>query len=338
MRTEELLLICGTILSSMREKIAELASGMRRSFDILRQKAIQARAEDPSLVLKVNHSPVSLSVCAVDGGLLAQRVHGADIVVSRSVGVQFIYSDSTLKSFAYHPAKAPEASLELKNSLDEHEANLFRSLVRLKSELGCAISCLERFSPQMLLMDGSLLPLPSDRPEDGSELSPMYKELLSLYSRLFSLSKEKGCMLCGVIKDSRARKLSDDLGVSCSDTLLCGYLLAEGERTIAMPYHSEKKGVGKELHQLGEKVSVFYLKPSEHDLPLRIEAFDCDIDKVASIIRSLSAISENFAYPAVLIEADMCAALDPKEMESIQSSLLNLSGLRPLRRNSRPFR
>jgi hypothetical protein len=274
----------------------------------------------------------------VDGGLLAERMHGADIVVSRSIGVNFIYKDSILESFAYHPAKSHEPGFELRNSLDEHEANMFRSLVRLKSELGCAIAALERFSPNLFLMDGSLLPLPSDRPEDSSELLPMYDESLSLYSSLFSISKKKGCMLCGVIKDSRARRLSEGLGLPCSDTMLCGYLLKEGERTRAMPYFADKKAPHTGLRNLGEKVSVFYLKPSEHDLPLRIEAFDCDIDDAASSIRSLSAISENFAYPAVLIEADMCAALDPKEMEAIQSSLMNLSGLKPLRRNSRPFR
>jgi len=322
----------------MRDRIEALASDIRRAYEGIRRKAIQARDVDPSLVSKVQRSPLSLSVCAVDGGLLAQRMHGADIVLSRAVGAHFIYSDSVLSSFSYNPSKSPEPAIEMKNSLDEHEANVFRSLVRLKAELGCAISSLERLSPSLLLMDGSLLPLPSDRPEEKSEIFPLYQEVLSLYSRLFTLSKEKGCMLCGVIKDSRARKLSDGLSLSCSDTLLCSYLLREGERTKAMPYFEDKRGQGKEMLALGERVSVFYLKPSAHDLPLRIEAYDCDISKAASVISSLSAISENFAYPAVLVEADMCAALDPKEMEPVESSLLVLSGLKPLRRNSRPFR
>jgi hypothetical protein len=322
----------------MRERIAELAGDMRRSFEILRQRALLAREADPSLVHKVSSCLISLSVCAVDGGLVAQRLHGADIVISRAVGINFHYSDSALKKFAYHPSKSPEPGLDLKSSLDEHEANVFRSIVRLKSELGCAITSIEKFSPQVMLMYGSLLPLPSDRPEDDSELAQSYKDLLSTYSRLFSISKEKGCMLCGVVKDSRARKLSEEMGFSCSDTLLCSYLLNEGERTKAMPYYQEKKGIGKDIFALGEKISVFYLKPSEHDLPLRIEAYDCDVDKAASIIRSLSSISENFAYPAILIEADMCAAMDPKEIEGIESSLLNLSGIKALRRNSRPFR
>lgn len=322
----------------MRERIAALASDIRRSDDALRQRAGQLRKADPSLVSKVSRSPLSISVCAVDGGLMAQRVHGADIVVHRSVGVDFVYVDGKLASFSRIPSKAPEPFLELESSLDEHEANVFRSLVRLKSELGCAIASLDAFSPGLLLMDGSLLPLPSDRPEDDSALAGRYKEVLELYSSLFAKSNAKDCMLCGVIKDSRARKLSAGFGLSCSDTLLCRHLLDHWERTRAMPYFQEKQGPAKDLLALSEGVEVFYLKPSEHDLPLRIEAYRCDIDKAASLICTLSAISENFAYPAVLIEADMCAALDPASMEAIESSLLNLSGLKPLRRNSRPFR
>ena len=63
-----------------------------------------------------------------------------------------------------------------------------------------------------------------------------------------------------------------------------------------------------------------------------------DVDAAASLLFSLSAISENFAYPAVLIEADMCAALDPREIEPLENSLHSLAGIRPLRRNQRPFR
>jgi NurA domain len=321
----------------MRERIADLAAGIRRAYGIVSEAAERARKADPGLAVAIPKTAVPLSVCAVDGGLLSERMHGADIVVSRSVGVNFTYDGPRLGSYAYHPKKCPEPDIDMRDSLDEHEANLFRSLVRLKSELGCAISTLERFSPGLLLIDGSLLPLPTDRPEDKSPLRPLYQDVLGLYWRLFSLSKEKKCMLCGVIKDSRSRALSESLGLSCPDTLLCGYLLKEGERTRAMPYHPENKGL-KELLELGEGVRVFYLKPSDDDLPLRVEAQDCDADSAASIICSLSQISDNFAYPAILIEADMCAALDPKEMEPIRSSLISMSGLKPMRRSSRPFR
>jgi len=321
----------------MRERIAELAKEIKSTYDSLREKARAARSSNPSLILKVQRAPISLSVCAVDGGLLAQRMHGADIVVSRAVAVIFDYKDSNLRSCIRFPSKSPAPDIEMKNSLEEHEAVVFRSLVRLKQELACAIAVLEKYQPKILLMDGSLVPLPSDRPAEDSELRPLYGEVIKLYGRLYDLSKTKNCILCGVIKDSRSKKLSKQLGMDCSDTLLCNFFLDEGERTEAMGYF-EGKPPNPDVASLGERIKIFYIKPSRNDLPLRVETMDADADYVASVIGTLSAISENFAYPAVLIEADMCAALDPSEMESIESSLLSLSGMKPLRRNTRPFR
>jgi hypothetical protein len=321
----------------MRERLSSLAQEIRSTYESLRQKAKAARAANPGLISKVEQASVSLSVCAVDGGLLAQRMHGADIVLARAVGVLFVYENSKLKTFSHHPRKSPEADILVMNSLEEHEALIFRSLVRLRHELSCAIASLEKHSPKLLLIDGSLLPLPSDRPAEGNELRPLYGEVISLYGRLYSGCKEKGCMLCGVVKDSRSKKLAKELGADCSDTLLCSYLLEEGERTTAMPY-LEDKAPNRDVASLGEHINVFYLKPSRNDLPLRIEVMDSDVGQAASLICSLSAISDNFAYPAILVEADMCAALDPGELESVEATLLSLSGMRPLRRNSRPFR
>jgi hypothetical protein len=268
--------------------------------------------------------------------MLTSRLHGADLAIVRAVGVNFIYSGSKLSSFSHHPRKSPEPQLEIRDSLDEHESSVFRSLVRLKAELASAIDCVSRYSPGALLMDGSLLPLPNDKPQDGSSLRPLYDEVIALYRTLQDDCAKRRCMLLGVIKDSRSRKLASSLGFTCPDGVLCGFLLEEGERTSSMPYFEERPN--PDLAKLAERVSVFYMKPSRNDLPLRIETTEPDTAKAASLVYSLSAISESFAYPAILVEADMCAALDGKEMESIQSSLISLCGMRPLRRNSRPFR
>lgn len=313
----------------MHEKLASLAKEIRANSNYLQSKANEIRASQ--FVVPVSKIPLTLSVCAVDGGLLAQRMHGADILVCRALSVTFTYENSTFKSFSYHPSKIVEPELEIKNSLDEHEAVVFRSLFRLKRELETALSSLSH-SPSFLLLDGSLLPLPSDRPPDGSELGSLYAEVVLLYTSLYSSAAEKNCVLCGVVKDSRSRKLSKEFKLNCSDSMLCSHLLNGGERT---PIFSAQE------KDLGKKIKFFYLQSSSYDLPLRIEFLDSDedkIDKIASVIYTLSAISENFAYPAVLVEADMCAALNPEDLDSIISSLTRLSGLRPLRRNSRPFR
>jgi hypothetical protein len=319
--------VVGTLFF-MKERLAALAEEIRNKYDVLKAKAAQVRSSIP--LHKTAKLPLDVSVCAVDGGLLAHRMHGADVVLSRAVGVSFTYSGSKLVSFVHYPEKNPKPEIFIKNSLDEHEALVFRSLIRLKSELSCALSCIEKFSPGIMLIDGSLLPLPSDCPQKESELFALYSEVLALYKKLHEECNGK-CILIGVIKDSRSKKFANDCGANCSDTVFCNFLLEESERTGTMPYSESEKSISK-------SVSVFYIKPSKHDLPLRIETTHPDIEQVASVVHSLSSISESFAYPAVLIEADMCAALDPKEMEMVEASLVSLSGMKPLRRNSRPFR
>jgi hypothetical protein len=329
---------------SMDDRFLSLLESIRKKQAAIRSKAISMRREKPDMIKRVVQLPeLSLSVCAVDGGLFSMRLHGSDIVATRAVGVHFVYEGSKLDHFDHYPTKRIEPEIEFRNALDEHEANVFRSLVRLKHELSCAISLVEKYSPNLLLMDGSLWTVPSDRPQSGSELASFYSEIVSLYKKLFALCDNKKTILCGVIKDSRSRRLAKDSALDCSDTMLCDHLLEAGERTFFSQYFEEEQ---KELGGFSNRLKVFYLKPSEQDLPLRIEflsAIDSNAgtgskdDDLASIILSLSSISETFAYPAILVEADMCAAMDAGEIEHIQNQLLQ-SDIRPLRRNSRPFR
>lgn len=305
----------------MRDALLSLAERIRKDQTDLRKKARETREGKPGLVVKASVNEITESVCAVDGGLLAYRLHGHDVVASRSVAVNFTYENSVLKSFSHYPSTTPVPDMAVKSALDEHEANVFRSLTRLKSELSCALDAIEKYSPGAMLIDGSLCTVPSDRPGKDSELAPMYQEVVSLYDRLYG----QKTLLCGVIKDSRSRKLADSLGFNCSDTVLCSHMLDKGERTASLQYSEEKK-----------ELKAFYIKPSEHDLPLRVEYLGDD-DEVASLILSLSSISDSFAYPAILIEADMRAAMDRTEAERLQADISSLN-MQPLRRNSRPFR
>jgi len=306
----------------------------------MHEKAMQVRQSNPAIIKKIQRIPLNLSLCAIDGGVLSYRLHGSDVVVVRAVGVHFVYENDKLKSFEHYPRKKPESCIGHKTMLDEHEAGIFRSLIRLKYELECALNSLEKFSPQLILIDGSLLPLPCDRPQKESELNLLYDEVVSLYSKLFSECKKIDCGLCGVIKDSRARRITDKYGIISSDSIFCNYLLAEGEMTGEVSYYENKKQ--DELSAFAEYIKVIYMKASDDSIPLRIEIFDSGetskVDNLASIVYSLSSISKRFAYPAILTEADMCAAFDSKEYESFESRLLSISGVDPLRRNSRPFR
>lgn len=76
--------------------------------------------------------------------------------------------------------------------------------------------------------------------------------------------------------------------------------------------------------------------------PLRVEFLEGSrkYGGVIGMVASLSKINRNYAYPAVLIDADLRAAMDPLELERAKRSLSLFAGpeLLQLRRNSRPFR
>lgn len=321
------------VLTTIREEnrtLSEKAGGIRSS-----EESLDGLCENP-LIHGVENTRFTGCVCAVDSGLLSRRLSGYDVVVGRTAGTAFTYEDGMLRETGYLPSKQPTPEVEVASGLDEHESAVFRSIYRLKNEIALAVECLEKFSPELLLIDGSLLPLPNDRPPKSSRLVRNYNELLSLYSTLFDGVMAKKAGLAGVIKDSRSSKLSEMAGINSQDVLFTDALLKEGERTASFPYKSKKEQLDEIKHS--EKVRAFYLKPSEHDIPLRIEYLHYkEHEKLPGELLFLSRINRSFAYPSVLIEADMCAALDGSVMDELQDRICS-EGLRPLRRYSRPFK
>jgi hypothetical protein len=305
-------------------------------------------SDEENLIYPVSKNSLNVSVCAVDGGLLADRFFGADILIRRSIAVKFTYTDSKLQNAQYFPGKFADSQVEYKIGLDEHESMQFRSLFRLAGEIEVALDSLEKFKPDYLLLDGSIVLLGSDKPGDQSVLSEDYKSLLKTYKTLYHKCKTQNCQLVGVIKDSRGKRLTeclaDKLIVSVPDTTLADELLKEGERTCCLSYCSNnaKHPVLSSLGDFADNFRLFYIKPSSDDLPLRIEFLSSSksADEISSVVNSLCGISKTFAYPAALIEADMCAALEPIEMDKVKRSLSVLTDgiVKPLRRQARPFR
>jgi hypothetical protein len=96
-----------------------------------------------------------------------------------------------------------------------------------------------------------------------------------------------------------------------------------------------------------KSVHAFYLKPVAFDRPLRVEFLHTPgqnisghASEIASIVFSQSCMHREYAYPAILIEADLHARLHPDEIELVYDKILNKLGkgfkLR-LRRDYRPF-
>ena len=87
-----------------------------------------------------------------------------------------------------------------------------------------------------------------------------------------------------------------------------------------------------------------YLKAAPDDRPIRLEFLDAShAGEASKAICGLCKGNRRYAYPAILIEADLRAALDPRELEVAYAQLCSKVGmdavsLRKLRRNDRPFR
>ncbi len=324
---------------SINKQRAEKAKVLRES------NAVFKEALEKQIAIPVEKTEINMAVAANDGGLLAKELHGVDILLGRAVAVKFVYEKNKLVSVEYHPTSFPKIEYDVKSGLDEREVVWHKNLFRLKLEIKNAISAIEKFSPEIFLLDGSLTPLLSDRPSEDSQLGEDYKEVVLLYKKLYSLSQSKNVAIAGMIKDSRGKRFMEIInGVvdeNCSDSVFLHYLLNEGERTFVFNYREENTII-KDLFPWGRKVNIFYLKPSKNDRPLRIEFLPSkySFSEFASILYTLSSISSTYAYPAILIEADMRAALNPEEMERAEKMFSFYSGgsILPLRRNSRPFR
>ena len=349
----------------MYERIAEIASRIAASEEVERRAAEMIRGKDEEifpdalerkLSRKVGVNEVDGQVGAVDGGLLAQEFHGIDLVITRAVAVVFEYEKSKRKAHRYYPSAIVTPDVEADEYLETHEFLWYKSLLRLREELSTARGAIEKFKPDFMLMDGSVVPQITDKPGEGSPIRGLYNEFIGEYKKLYKSADLDNCSLVGVIKDSTGKRFVDIMrsylgsegGIlgKAHDTGFLNFLLKEGERTFTFRYSSSQKEhqVLKDLEDWGAKVDAFYLKAVEGDRPLRVEFIEGkrSFDEIASLIFTLSRINKNYAYPAVLIEADLRAALDQAELDTVYGELVAKTGLRSsmmkLRRDSRPFR
>jgi len=353
------------MLGDERRRLEEIANFIRESEARRAELAKRLRFNsgkifyeetlEKELVIPVSEVSVEGRLAAVDSGIAGEELHGFDFLLLRSVGVIFNYKSSRVASHSYFPSALPSMEYDMRSGLDSHDVMWHKSLFRLRGELSCAADLIEKHSPSFMLMDGSIAPLLSDKPPEESEVRPLYDEALSSYKRLYETAWGKNCALVGVIKDSRSRRFieivgrhaQDEAGFShTSDTNFLYFMLEAGERTCAFSYSASpaKHQILKDLGNWAEKILSFYLKPVKDDRPLRVEFLSGQktFSEVASLVHTLSRLHKAYAYPAILIEADLRAAMEEDAFEraygSLFSKLGRSSSLMKLRRNSRPFR
>ncbi|MBI4406468.1 DNA double-strand break repair nuclease NurA [Candidatus Micrarchaeota archaeon] len=302
-------------MQEMREKCASTCLALKKNKDAL-------------LVQDVPVNSFSGTVAAVDSGFSSKSFVSLDVLLVRSVATIFYYRENELVSCCYFPSRVP--GIDVSHALlSEGESNWFKSLSRLSAELACAVQVAKVHSPSLLLVDGSLLPHPSDKPSQASSLYTDYLHVCSLFEELVSTCGER---LVGIVKDSRSQKLCNALktefGVSLppSDEFVADCLLDNNQRTKCFS-----------VSDPDSSVHCFYMKAGA--LPFRVEFVSRSPEETASrIAGSLAPLSSRFGYPAVLIEADMRAALTPGEIGAVFDSLESRARSFLLRKDSRPFR
>lgn len=302
-----------------------------------------------------------LKIVGIDGGIVRKSLHAFDFILARAAAVCFEYSNGRISNANYFPSKVPNPRLFTLEAVTDIDYAYFASIIRQKLEIETAKKSAEKFKPDILLLDGSIVPHYATKPASSSVAFKDYQELMGLYQDLYKLCEENNILLAGVVEDSRNERFCniikqhivpklDKTEVSqfieilekTRDTNLLFWLLDEHERTITFDYTEEI-----EKHQIlkdffSKNFYSFYLKTAKMDRPVRVDFMDKEgDDKIASILLAISGQHSRYGFPSVLIEADNIAKMSEQEVENFYSQILTYTGNIPsvmrLRREQRPF-
>ncbi len=319
-----------------------------------------------------------LIVVGVDGGFLKKEYHGAGLILRRAVAVAFKF-DKNLKLLEtnYFPNRRPLPEPVVTGpELAENEFSLLAGLKREECELQTALAAIDKFSPNVLVRDGSIILYPGNAVGKDSRVYEEYKKVIGLFKQLYQTCKEKKILLVGAVEDSRGKrycgilkneiipalaayenvsrdirekieKNKDVLDIT-TDTLFLYYLLSVGERTAALDYSTTSDlPIIEDLTEFRKNIYVSYIKAAEFDRPLRLDFFaepenlQETADKITSIIFQISNQNRLYSYPSVLIEADARAKLSEEEIDYFKAAIAEKLGRNPalfeLRRELRPF-
>ncbi len=333
----------------------------------LAKKQIKADGKElleQKLVFPVEKAELNETIAGVDSGFVGKDMLALDLVLVRCVGVLFSYKWGKLENAQYFPSfySFPEPSLT-NRSLEADEFQVSKSLQRLLREVKMARGIIEKHSPSYCFLDGSIVPQYADKPRSDSNILDFYRNLIEEFQSLYETAAEKRCELVACVEDSRGSRFRTILqekvlenGLNpkalddCYDTILLDYLLKIGERSMAFSYSGVSGKPHPILSDFGGKwsksIHAFYLKPCEFDRPLRIEFLhntgdlSKHVDKIASLTYALSCLHREYAYPSVLIEADLHARLKPDEINLVYEKILDKLGKNiriKMRRDYRPF-
>jgi hypothetical protein len=320
---------------------------------------------EPRLVFPVAEAELCCDVAGVDSGFVGKNMLALDLVLVRCVGVLFSYEGGRLKGAKYFPSfySFPEPFITSK-PIEADEIQTSKSLRRLLREVETARGIVEQHSPDYCFLDGSIVPQYADKPRSDSAILGFYRQLIEEFQSLYEAAVRSGTELVACVEDSRGSRFGAILQQKvlggntahskaldgCYDTVLLDYLLERGERSMAFSYSGGSQKPHPILSDFDEKwskrIHAFYLKPCEFDRPLRVEFLHCKgdvskhVDKIAATTFALSSLHREYAYPSVLIEADLHARLKPDEVNMVFERIMDRLGRNiriKMRRDYRPL-
>ncbi|MCX8179160.1 MAG: DNA double-strand break repair nuclease NurA [Candidatus Aenigmarchaeota archaeon] len=354
------------IIQKLR-KIEEIKAMVgRKARELNESFAIGPNEEIPEnkMIISVKGEIENVNAVGIDGGIVKSSLHGLDLLVYRAVGVNFVYENKVLTKIDYHPSAIPEPDrATIIEALSEIDLAYCYNFIRQIKEIEIAIQSLEKFKPDLLLLDGSVIPHYITKPENEFA-KEFYKILLKKYKEFFEKSRKT--VVAGIIEDSRGNKFCDilirrvfsslpevlskdsvDIISRSRDSNVLHYMLEKGERTCIFNYTLDPQHhpIIKEFGKDAEKFMSFYVRTVEFDRPLRVDFIANDnpsetANKISDFLIATSG-NANYGLPAILIEADQRAKLRQEDLEIFYYDLINKSGnlsiTLKLRRESRPF-
>jgi len=293
-----------------------------------------------------------IKIAGIDGGIIKKNLYGVDLLLLRTAGVVFHFDNGKLSSTEYYPqpipSPIPQASFD---PFSDIEFQLHANMKRQIAEVRTACEVVEKFSPDILLLHGSIVPHYTSKAE--GILLQTYDEMIAAYKKLFSHSHKT--LIAGIVEDSRGKRFCDVISQqvllnseqqilleNTKDTNILTYLLKLKERTFSFPYAEKNHFILKEFSDFSEKISTFYMCTAEFDRPIRIDFLgnESEAEKISSLVLPLVKNS-SYGIPSVLIEADQRAKLSDRDFDIFFSDLINKVGRLPavfeLRREDRPI-
>lgn len=315
-----------------------------------------------NFVEKIDLENFSGIIAGVDSGFVSKRMSFLDLVLIRTCGAIFFYKNFELEKAEYFPSPTVlPMPILLKSGLEKDEELQSISLERLKKEVELSIDIINKYKPQYFFIDGSIVPQYQDKPRQDSKINSDYSSIIDLFEKLYITAQKNSTILISTIEDSRGNRFkqllanylklnSNEIDLSqTTDSSILDYFLLKGERTFSFNYTNnvESHAILKDYSKKWSKnIFVFYIKTSDFDFPLRVEFICEDLsklkelsDEIASVVYKLSSLYKEYSYPTILIEADLRARLNEKDINLVYEKLVDKLGPKMLlRRNSRPFK